>query len=229
MAFYILPSQPVPPPIQVIQVTLTQLPKPAPPASPKPVQPPKPVPAPIVPPLPLPPPKPVPAVIPKPPPVPSHVPVATERLPPPPPSPPVRHVAKPAPHPLSQPRPIAPPHPVYQPSPAPPPAAPTLPAAPTSGIPVYGRQIYEIIQANQNVPDALAELGLSGMAVIEIVVAPSGKVLSARVDKSSGVPVINSTALAHARDAQLPPFNHDMPDRPHAFLVPIRIQAGGGQ
>ena len=65
---------------------------------------------------------------------------------------------------------------------------------------------------------------LSGTAVIEIVVAPNGKVLSARVYKSSGVPIIDSTALEHARDAQLPPFNSAMPNQPHAFLVPIEIQ-----
>ncbi len=95
---------------------------------------------------------------------------------------------------------------------------------PTSGIPIYGERVYEIIQANQSVPEVLSEMGLSGTAVIEIVVAPNGKVLSARVYKSSGSPIIDSTALEHARDAQLPPFNSAMPNQPHAFLVPIEIQ-----
>jgi periplasmic protein TonB len=236
--------------IQAVQVTLAQLPRPAPPAPPvskpipppppvppQPVTPPKPVPAPIVPPAPVPPPKPAPVVIPKPPPVPSQVPVATEQpLPPPPPPPPVRHVARPAPHPLYRHPPVQPPArpaparaaPVAQPAaPAAPAAAPTNSAAsvvPTSGIPIYGQRIYEIIQANQNVPAVLSEMGLSGTAVIEIVVAPNGTILSARVYKSSGVPIIDSTALQHARDAQLPPFNSDMPNQPHAFLVPIQIQ-----
>ena len=96
--------------------------------------------------------------------------------------------------------------------------------APTNGIPIYGERIYEIIQANQNVPAALSEMGLSGTAVIKIVVAPGGQILSASVYKSSGVPIIDATALAHARNAQLPPFNNDMPNQPHAFLVPIQIQ-----
>jgi len=95
---------------------------------------------------------------------------------------------------------------------------------PTSGIPIYGDTVYSIIQANQNVPEVLSEMGASGTAVIEIVVAPNGKVLSARVVKSSGVPIIDGTALEHARDARLPPFNSDMPDQPHAFLIPIQIQ-----
>jgi protein TonB len=117
------------------------------------------------------------------------------------------------------------PAPPAVPAPAPAPR-PVAPAAPTNGIPVYGEQIYSIIQSNQNVPAILSEMGLSGTAVIEIVVAPNGKVLSARVAKSSGVPIIDATALDHARNAQLPPFNSEMPDRPRAFLVPIAIEPG---
>jgi protein TonB len=216
--------KPESPAIQAMQVSLAQLPKPAPPAPPvsKPIPPPPPVP-----PQPAPPPKPVPAVIPKPPPVPSHVPVETRK--PPPPPPPVPHVSRPVPHPPHPPyrrppvrRPAAPPAAPAAPRAAPTPAAPVVP---TSGIPVYGERVYEIIQADQNVPQVLSEMGLSGRAVIEIVVAPSGKILSARVYKSSGVPIIDATALEHARDAQLPPFNNRMPNQPHAFLVPIQIQA----
>ncbi|HTJ90808.1 MAG TPA: TonB family protein [Acidocella sp.] len=215
--------KPQSPAIQAMQVSLAQLPKPAPPAPPvsKPIPPPPPVP-----PQPAPPPKPVPVVIPKPPPVPSRVPVETRKLPPPPPVP---HVSKPVPHPPHRRppvrRPVTPPVPPA--APAAPRAAPTAaaPVVPTSGIPVYGERVYEIIQANQNVPEVLSEMGLSGRAVIEIVVAPNGKILSASVYKSSGVPIIDSTALEHARDAQLPPFNNRMPNQPHAFLVPIQIQA----
>jgi periplasmic protein TonB len=185
--------KPVPQAIQVTQATLTQLPKPTPPPPPKVV----------------PPPKPVPAVIPKPPPVPSHIVVATK------PPPPIRHIYKPVPHPVINHTP--------PPTPAPVRRAPQPPAPPTSGIPVYGNQIYTIIQANQNVPPALAQLGLSGTAVIEIEVAPNGRVISASVYKSSGVPLIDQTALQHARDARLPPFNSEMPNQSHAFLVPIEI------
>jgi TonB family protein len=206
--------------IQVTQVTLAQLPKPTPPTPPAP-------------PKVTPPPKPVPVAIPKPPPVPSPVAVAT-MPPPPPPQPPVRHVYKPAPHPVIRRVAPAPAQAPVRPAPAAPAAAqPVAPAARsaapvmrTSGIPIYGEQIYSIIQANQNVPAVLSEMGASGTAVIEIVVAPDGRVLSARVAKSSGVPIIDATALQHASDAQLPHFNSGMPDQPHAFLVPIEIQPG---
>jgi len=160
----------------------------------------------------VPPPKPVPAVIPKPVPVPSKIVVATK---PPPP----RHVY--IPHPVINHTP--------PPTPAPVTPAPQPPAPPTSGIPVYGQQMYNIIQANQNVPPALAELGVSGTAIIEITVNPDGMILSAKVYKSSGIPIIDATALDHAEHAQLPPFNDEMPDAPHEFLIPIEIQPNPNQ
>ncbi len=203
--------KPVPQAVQVTQVTLTQLPQPAR--------------AQVTPP------PPVPAEIPKTPPVPSHIAAAPK------PPPPVRHIYKPAPHPVLRHTlpPVRGPAPVSKapPTPAPVSAAPPVAAAPaaapapTSGIPRYGEQIYAIIEANQNVPYALSQMGASGTAVIEIVVAPSGTVISARVVKSSGVPLIDETALDHARNAHLPPFNSEMPNQPHAFLVPIQIQPGG--
>jgi protein TonB len=201
-----LGPKPVPQSIQVTQATLTQLPRPAPPPPPK-----------IVPP-----PKPVPAVIPKPPPVASKIMVATK------PPPVVHHVAKPVPHPVLQHAPAPPkPAPVVNhapPAPAPVSAAPQPAAPPTSGIGPYGNQMYGIIQANQSVPPALAQLGVSGTAVIEIWVAPNGHILSAKVYKSSGNPLVDQTALEHARDAALPPFNSQMPSQPHAFLIPIEIK-----
>jgi len=172
-----------------------------------------PQPTPPPPPKVVPPPKPIPAVIPKPLPVPSKIAVATK------PPPPVHHVFKPVPKPVINHAP--------QPTPTPQPPAPAAP--PTSGIGPYGNQMYQIIQANQDVPAALAQLGVSGTAVIEIVVAPNGHILSAKVYKSSGVPLIDQTALQHAQNANLPPFNDDMPQAPHTFLIPIEIQPNSDQ
>jgi periplasmic protein TonB len=181
--------------IQVTRVTLTQLPRPMPPPPPKVV----------------PPPRPIPAVIPKPPPVASKIVVPTK-------PPPVIHpIHKPVRHVVIN-------HTLPPPTPAPVSHAPQpMAPAPTSGVPVYGNQMYSIIQANQNVPPALAQLGVSGTVVIEIMVAPDGHVISARVYKSSGVPLVDQTALEHAKDAALPPFNNEMPQQPRAFLIPIEI------
>lgn len=206
-ASVILAPKPKLQPIQVTQAQLVQLPAPTPPPPPK-----------IIPP-----PKPVPAVIPKPPPVPSKIVVATK------PPPPVHHVVKPAPRPVIHHAVPRPPRPVPHPAPRPTPPAPvhTAPApapVPTSGIPIYGQQMYEILQANQNVPQALAQLGVSGTAIIRITVAPDGHVISARIIKSSGIPLIDQTALAHAREAHFAAFNRDMPGTPLTFTVPVEIQ-----
>ncbi len=193
----VLAPPPPPPAIQVTQAQLVQLPAPTPPPPPPKV---------------VPPPKPLPAIIPKPVPVPSKIVVATK-----PPPPVVRHVIKPVPHPVVT---HTPPPPVPQKQPAPPqPAAP-----PTSGIPVYGAQMHAILQANQNVPAALAQLGISGTAYVEIVVAPDGHAISAKIYRTSGNSLIDQTALQHALAANYGAFNAQMPGTSLAFVVPIEIQ-----
>lgn len=194
-----LGPKPVPQAIQVTEATLTQLPKPTPPPPPKVV----------------PPPKPLPAVIPKPPPVASKIAVATK------PPPPIVHRVF-IPHPVVN-------HTPPPPSPAPVSQAPQPPAPPTSGIPIYGQQMYQIIQANQNVPPALAASGVSGTAYIRITIAADGHVVSASVVKSSGVPLIDATALDHAEHASYPPFNNEMPDTVQAFTIPVEISPDPNQ
>jgi protein TonB len=189
------------PPMQVIQVTQAQLvtlPKPTPPPPPKVV----------------PPPKPLPAIIPKPLPVPSKIVVATK------PPPPIHHIYKPIPHPVA-------PHPPT-PQVAQPPAPPAAPVQNTSGVPVYGSAMHAILQANQDVPQALKALGVSGTCYVEITVAPDGHPISAKIYKSSGVPLIDQTALDHAMGANYGAFNANMPAGNLSFIVPIEIDAEDG-
>jgi protein TonB len=191
----------VPQAIQVTQAVLTQMPKPTPPPPPKVI----------------PPPKPLPAIIPKPAPVQSKIVVATK------PPPPIRHIYKPIPHPVINHTPPPPvPVPVTQ---APQPPAPP----PTSGIGPYGDQIADIVQANQDVPPALAAAGVSGTAVIAVEMAPNGHVITAKVYTSSGIALIDQTALQHAESATYPPFNDDMPQVPRWFTFPIEIQPDPNQ
>jgi len=153
----------------------------------------------------------MPAIIPKPIPVPSKIVVATK------PPPPVHHIYKPVPHPVVT---HTPPPPVPEKQPAPPQAV----AQPTSGLPVYGAQMHEILEQNQNVPQALATLGISGTAYVEIVVAPDGHAISAKIYRSSGNTLIDQTALQHALEANYGAFNSQMPTSNQAFIVPIEIQ-----
>ncbi len=199
-AIYILTPPKQPEVIQITQAQLTTLPQPTPPPPPPPKV--------------VPPPKPLPVTIPKPPPIPSKIVVATK------PPPPVHHFIKPIPKPI--------PH-VEQPTPPPvtppPPAAapPSPPAVQTAGIGPYGSAMHAIIQANQSVPPALAQLGVSGTAIVKVTVSPDGHVVSAEIIKSSGVPLIDSTALDHVRNASFPPFTSNMPDQTLSYTVPVEI------
>jgi TonB family protein len=183
----------------LLQAQLVQLPAPTPPPPPKVI----------------PPPKPLPAIIPKPLPVPSKIVVATK------PPPPVHHIYKPVTHPVVTHQP-APPVPITHPMP---PAA----APPSNGIPIYGSEMHNILEQNQNVPQALAQLGISGTAVVQITVAPDGHVISAKLVRSGGNSLIDQTALDHAMHATFPPFGADMPSSSLTFNVPVNItpQDGG--
>jgi TonB family protein len=79
------------------------------------------------------------------------------------------------------------------------------------------------------VPPVLAQEGISGTAVIEILVAPNGHVISAKVHTSSGISLIDQVALQHAQSAVFPPFNDEMPQVTRAFLIPIEIQPDPNQ
>ncbi len=79
--------------------------------------------------------------------------------------------------------------------------------------------------ADQSVPPALAQLGVSGTCLIRITVAPDGSVISASIARSSGIPLIDQTALQHAMQAHLSAFNSQMPNTPQEFLIPVEIDA----
>jgi TonB family protein len=156
-------------------------------------------------------------------PVPSKIVVATK------PPPPVHHIYKPVTHPVVTHQP-APPVPMTHP--APPQASPATHAAPaqsspapaSNGIPIYGSEMHNILEQNQNVPQALAQLGISGTALVEITVAPDGHVISAKVVRSGGNSLIDQTAYAHAMEARFPPFSADMPSSSLTFIVPVDIE-----
>jgi periplasmic protein TonB len=191
-----LAPKPQPEVIQVTQAQLVQLPKPTPPPPPKVI----------------PPPKPLPAIIPKPIPVPSKIVVATK------PPPPIRHIYKPVAHPVVTHQP-PPPVPVTHPAPPQP-----APAVQTSGIQAYMQAMHAVIEQNQNVPPALAQLGISGTAIVAVTLAPNGRVISVRLLKSGGNALIDQTALAHASGADYTAFTGNMPSTPITIDVPVTIE-----
>jgi protein TonB len=104
------------------------------------------------------------------------------------------------------------------------PAPPQPAAQPISGLPIYGAQMHTVLQANQDVPPSLAQLGISGTAYVQIIVAPDGHPVSAKIYRSSGNALIDQTALQHAMQANYGAFNAQMPIIAQTFIIPVDIQ-----
>lgn len=191
-------------------------PKPAPP-KPKP-PPPRPKPPPPKPKPPPPRPRPLPKPLPKP------LPPPPKPLPKPPPRPP-----RPRPMPRPQPRPV--PRVVRdpQPRPSPPPAPPTrpgpTPAQVASIVMQYAAVLNARVQANLQVPGMIQMMHLSGRTLVELRVAPDGRLLQVSVARSSGIGAIDRAALAAVRGAGLPPFPDGMPRHPVTFTLVVRLRA----
>ncbi len=198
-----VPQPPKPHPIAVHLV------QPAPPKpKPKPV-PPQPKPKPVIQHHPLP--RPVPRPIPR----------------------PVIHHVQPRPVPLlaKTPAPSAPvmqaPKPVVAPPPPPPPPAPS-PAVQQAAVQRYAALVRSQVQAQTRVPESVRLMGASGTAVVRFELQPSGQLVWAHLERSSGVGAINRAALAAVKAGDYPPFSKNMPRKPTRFDVDVHISARSG-
>ena len=195
----------------VVKITMLALPKP------------KPIP---VPPKPIPPP---PQPVPKPPPPPPPQPVAQPLPKPPPPKP----IPKPRPmprpvHRLVHPKPEAKPVPhIEQPVQPPAPPVPAISAAQqASATDLYAATLRLKVQANTQVPEAVAMMHLRGVTTLNIELAPSGQLMAVSILQSSGVPPIDRAALASVRSTSFPPFSGKMPNHPMIFTLRVRLRGG---
>lgn len=184
-------------------------PLPLPPQPVQPPPPPLPAPPPPVPPPPQPQPKPLP-----PPPAPSP-------MPPPKPLPNVVH-HPPPPRPAPKPHPIA--HPAPRPAPPPPPKTKPPPPQPAFDFAQYAASLRGPLQREVHVTQTMRMLGVRGIAFIEFTLAPDGRLLSARLYRSSGNPLIDRAALDAVRQHHFPPFP-GAADK--TFAVPIQIRVHG--
>ena len=74
-------------------------------------------------------------------------------------------------------------------------AAPTGPADVRSGLGPYRAGLHRQIERNMLSDTATAQLGISGTATIEATISPDGRVVSARLTRSSGIRAIDNAAL----------------------------------
>ncbi len=130
---------------------------------------------------------------------------------------PVRPVARP--HPLT-------PKPAPQATPHPPVAAPSTKALATL-MARYVGVVRPRIQARLRVPAMLRAMGLAGHALVEFRLAPSGRLLWARIRAGSPIDAVNEAALAAVRKTAYPAFLAGMPKTPTTFEIVVHISGTG--
>jgi len=92
----------------------------------------------------------------------------------------------------------------------------------------YAAAIHSIVYSNLQVPDQIAESGLSGNCTLQFTVAPDGTVLDVEVIDPAGLASVNQAALDALRGSRLPPFTAGMPAGPHVFTMVVHVDANGG-
>ncbi len=149
-----------------------------------------------------------------------------EPEPPPPlvfeqPTPPMpKPVPKPTPSkPAATPRPPAAITATEPPAPAVPAPAPA-PAAPRHD-PSYLDRLAAAIERERDYPAHARRQGHQGRVVLHLVIAASGKLLSAHVVTGSGLETLDGAALGMVQRARLPPFGPGFGAESATFTVPI--------
>ena len=156
--------------------------------------------------------------------------------------PPPRPVVLPRPRPVPRPRPRPQPRPVVHhrpvplpvpvkaappkprpPVPAPPPPPPPSPSVVAQAVDRYAVMLRTRIQRGLVVPRRVAALRLSGKAVVAFELTPGGRLLWARILRSSGIGLIDRAALTAVRDRRYPPFTKSMPRDPTVFRVRVGL------
>ncbi|WP_163098775.1 TonB family protein [Acidithiobacillus ferrianus] len=166
-------------------------------------------------------------------------------LPPPPkpvvhpkpiPKPLPKPIPRPVPHPVAHhplpPKPLlaktpAPRAPVYTPpvTPLAPPSPPApSPAARQSAVDLYVSEVRLLIQANLRIPEELRLMRLSGMTVVSFELTPQGRVLWAKISRSSGIGAVDRTAEKAVRSIIYPAFSRKMPKTDTLFVVDVHIK-----
>ena len=84
--------------------------------------------------------------------------------------------------------------------------APPAPADVSSGLGPYSAGLHRQIERNMLSDGTVGQLGVSGTAVIEATIARDGRVVSARLARSSGVRAIDDAALRAVQRGGFPPF-----------------------
>lgn len=143
-----------------------------------------------------------------------------------PPPKPARHPVEPVkPHPRQQ-QPV--PHMTHiPPSPSLPALAPKTPAPITVAdaglMDKYVALVRAVVQSNLQIPPQLLALQESGACTLKFTLAPDGQVLSVEITRSSGINLVDQTALNALKRSNLPSFLAGMPQAAHSFSIIVSV------
>lgn len=99
------------------------------------------------------------------------------------------------------------------------------PAATAAGPAEYRAALLRILRANHRYPPTAQARGNEGTVVARFAIARDGRVLSPRVERSSGHPVLDEEAEALLRRVSpLPPLPAAAPQERLELLVPIAFR-----
>jgi len=103
-------------------------------------------------------------------------------------------------------------------------ASPLAQTQPPNDLPSYKATMSVALQQNVQIPPAIAATGVSGTTLIEILVKPNGEEISAKIYRSSGIPIIDEIAFSQVTQAIFLPFPPALGTKPLSFVIPVTVQ-----
>ncbi len=109
------------------------------------------------------------------------------------------------------------------------PALPRLPPPQTvvgntrSVLARYTAMLNTAIQSGLTVPGMVRAMRLHGIATVIFELNPSGRLLWAKLERSSGIPPIDQAALAKVKSSRFPPFLKGLPRQTTTFQIAVKL------
>ncbi len=116
------------------------------------------------------------------------------------------------------------PLPTFQvPAYAPPPPPQTVVENTRSVLARYTAMLNSAIQSGLRVPGMVRAMRLHGIATVIFELKPSGRLLWAKLERSSGMPPIDQAALAKVKSSRFPPFLKGLPRQATTFQIAVKL------
>jgi TonB family protein len=81
----------------------------------------------------------------------------------------------------------------------------------------YDKAVTDAIAQNTKMPPGMWALGLSGVVHIDLILAPSGQIISADVSQSSGTGGLDDLALQQVENTHFPAVPANQPQVAHTY------------